>query len=837
MLQTAWKSALAHKARLALTSVAILLGVAFVSGSFVFTDTIQARFESLFSDVYAGTDASVRGVAAEFGGDVRTEFPAVPQTVVTAVSALPEVAEAAGYIQGFGQIIDADGKPVGGMGPPTYVYSWVESPALNPFRITDGNGRAPTASGELVVDAATAQTAALSVGDRVSVQFASGTESFQLVGIVSFGDSNNLAGATIATITFADAQRILGLDGQVTFVDVVGVDSVSQDALVDSIAAVLPPSAEVVTGDQLTAEAISGFTDGLGFLSTALLGFAGVAVFVGAFIIFNTFRIVVAQRTRELALLRAVGASPRQVVTVVLTEALTVAVIASALGVLAGIGFAQLIKAAMGAVGFGPPDGPLTIEPRTFVIGMAVGILVTLAAALVPALHAARVPPVAAMQSSAGVRPARPVRTLLRVGILAVGAASVGFGLLTDRLLVTSLGAVVAVIAVLLLAPVLTRPVTWTVGRPIPGAVGLLARQNTARDPRRTSATASALTIGIALVVFTAIFAASTKDSIASSLDEAFPADLVVAPSNMYMAITPAAAEAVAAVPEVGVVSALRAGAAQIDGVDATVTAFNADTIEAVYTPGADVALATVGDGLLVQRTLVDEGAVAVGDTMTVAFPTGKSAALQVVGSFRDTTLGSYAVTGSTWDRLGGSSDAVTMLIGLAPGVGFQAGRTAVEKALAGFPSLTVNSVSDQIAAATAQVDAFLVLFTALLAMALFIAVLGIANTLALSIVERTREIGLLRAVGLSRRQVRAMITSEAVVTAVFGALLGSLLGVALGWVVVTAFAAEGLSSFSIPVLQVLLWLAVSALAGVIAAALPARKAARLDVLEAIAYE
>jgi putative ABC transport system permease protein len=837
MFRTALKGAMAHKARLVLTSVAILLGVAFVTGTFVFTDTIKARFDTLFTDVYAGVDASVRGEAPEFGSDVTTELPAIPDSLVDRIRSLDDVSAAQGYIQTFGQIIDAKGDPVGGNGPPTYVYTWVDKPKLNPFHINEGNGRAPKASGEVVVDIATTEAANLKIGDPVDIQFGSGVRTFTLVGLASFGDTDNLAGATISVITLGDAQRIVDMPGQVNFIDVIGADGVDQNSLVTTIDTVLPMGVEAVTGEQQTAEAISGFTDGLGFLSAALLAFAAVAVFVGAFIIHNTFRIIVAQRTRELALFRAVGASSRQIVAVVLTEALTVGTLASAAGVVAGVGVAQLIKAAMDAVGFGPPDGPLTVLPRTVVVAMAVGLTVTLVSALLPALRAGRVPPVAAMQATTVRQDEKQMRIRLRIAVLAIGVVAITAGLVSRHTVITGIGAVLAVAAVLLLAPTFTRPVAGTVGRAMPGIAGKLARDNTARDPRRTSATASALTVGIALVVFTAIFASSAKDSISMSLDQAFPADLAVQSTNLYMAVSSDAVDRIAGTDGVEIVSPVRMGAARIGGTEATITAVDPSTIDRVYNADATIDPADLGDGLLVESRLMEERGLVVGDSVQVEFPSGRSADLHIEGTHGDSTLGSYVISEATWDRLEGGTNAAMVLVKLDGGVTLDGGKTAVEKALTGFPSLSVNTTSDQIASAEAQVDSFLVLFTALLGLALLIAVLGIANTLALSIVERTREIGLLRAVGMSRRQVRWMIRDESIVTSLFGALVGSALGLALGWIIVTTFSDQGLSAFSVPVGQVGMWLALSSLAGVAAAALPARKASRLDVLHAIAYE
>ena len=413
----------------------------------------------------------------------------------------------------------------------------------------------------------------------------------------------------------------------------------------------------------------------------------------------------------------------------------------------------------------------------------------------------------------------------------------VAAGLAAEQVVLTGAGAPLAVIALLTLAPVLTRPVASIVGRPVPGVVGQLARENTARDPRRTSATASALMIGIALVVFTAIFAASTKESISTSLEESFPGDLTVAATNPFMAVSADAQDAVAATDGVATASTVLMGTGLVDGTETSITAVDRTSIDEVYNANSTIALGDIGTGVVVAESVVADGAIGLGDNVTMTLTSQTSADLTVVGTHGGGNLGDYVIDASTWDGLGGTTDAAMVLVALQAGTDVDDGTAAVEDALAGFPSLAVQTTSQQIATAVAQVDAFLVLFTGLLGLALLIAVLGIANTLALSIVERTREIGLLRAVGLSRAQVRWMVTSESVVTALFGAVVGSAVGLALGWVVVTAFGDQGLGTFAVPVSEVAVWLALAALAGVVAAALPARKAARLDVLRAIAYE
>ena len=836
MLTTALKGVMARKGRLALTFVSIVLGVSFVAGTFVFTDTIQARFDSLFTQVYSGVDATVRARAPEFGGGETVQPETMPASLVDTVRSAPEVASAEGYLRAFGQVIDASGHPVGGMGPPTYVYSWINDPGLNPFHISDDNGRAPTGEGEMVVDAATASLASLKVGDDVAVQFASGVQRFRLVGIASFGDSNNLAGATIAVIGLRDAQRILGLDGRVTYIDIAAREGVSQQALVADLAPMLPDGIEAVSGHQQTDEAISGFTAGLGFVSIALLSFAVIAVLVGAFVIYNTFRIIVAQRTRELALLRALGASGPQVVTMVLAEAFIVGVLASVVGVLAGVGVAQLIKAGMAAVGFGPPEGPLTLEPRTVVVAMVVGVLVTVGSSLVPALQAARVAPMAAMRDSVPQRPERRTRSWLRLGALAVGVVLAVGGLGTGTVGLSMIGVIIIILAVILLAPFIARPITMAIGQAFRGASGLLARANSARDPRRTAATATALTVGVALVVFTAIFASSMKESIATTVQNSSRGDLTVQSTNVYLPVSEQVLRAVREVPAIDVVSAVRTGPARVDGLATTVTAVDAGTIGRVSNIG-EVDVAALRGGILIDAATLAERGSAAGDTLRVEFPSGRSAVLRIAGSLQDATLGSYVIDQATWSTLGGPDSAGSLLVALDPGVSPQDGKIAVEMALKGFPAVTVTTTSDQIANAVTQVNALLVLFTGLLSLALLIAILGIANTLALSIVERTREIGLLRAVGMSRAQVRWMITDEAVATALFGALLGSVLGAVTGWVIVRSMADQGFATFSLPIGQMAGWIVVAAIAGVVAAALPARQAARLDVLRAITYE
>jgi putative ABC transport system permease protein len=836
MIRTAIKGVLAHKLRLALTAVAIIMGVAFVSGTFVLTDTINARFSTLFDDVYAGVDATVRPQSSAMSNQTGS-FDASLVQVVAAVEGVDRIAPGAG---GVAQIIDHDGNPIGGQGPPTIGGSWVDIPALTAFRIDEGNGRPPVAAGEVAIDVATSEGHSLIIGDVVDIETATGSESFEIVGLVSFGTEDNLAGATISVFDLEEAQRLFNLQGRYTSIDILAADGVDPETLTVSLTSVLPEGIEAVTGSQQTQEDFDQFTEGLGFVNTALLAFAAVAVFVGAFIIQNTFRIIVAQRTRELAMMRAVGASRRQVVQLVLAEALVVGLVASALGVLAGVGFAQTLKVGMDAMGFGMPDGPLTVAGRTVLVGMTVGVVVTVMSALLPARKASRVAPVAAMRETTPGRRSLKSRAVAGSGITALGVAGLTLGLATDNgnaLIFVAAGSLAGFIGISVLAPLFAGPLAALLGKPLPGIAGRLARGNTARQPRRTAATASALMVGVALVAFVSIFGASIKASVADTLDGAFPADLALQSTNFYAGVSEIAVDEVAALNEIETVSAINLGPVTVAGHSTMVLAVDPNTVESVYTSGASITLDQWSEGVLVRSDTLETNAWAVGDRVEIEYPSLATVDTEIVGTFEDQTFAEFMITDATYAEQFPAGGAMMVFIDLADGIEADAGRTAVQEALTAFPSIDVNTQSDQIAAAEAQIDQMLALFSALLGLAVIIAVIGIANTLAMSVVERTREIGLLRAVGMDRRTVRRMVRWESVITAIFGALLGIGVGVALGWATVASLAEEGLGAFALPGSQLAGWIVVSGVAGVIAAIGPARKASRMRILDAIAYE
>lgn len=854
MFKVAWSSLRANKIRLLLTSFAIVIGVAFVAGSFVFTDTISARFDRLFEEIATGVDVVVTPEAPEFGNDLGQVQTSMPEEVLDDVRAVEGVNQAEPSVGGLAQLLDSDGEVIGGFGPPTLGFSWTDAPDLTPLSIAEGNGRPPTAAGEVVIDVGTAEAQSFAVGDTVQLLVDGPVESFTLVGLTNFGSENNLAGATLAIFEFDEAQRLFGLEGRISEISVSAEPGTTADELAERIQAVVPEGVESITSSQSTAEQTAEIKEGLGFLTTALLVFAMVAVFVGSFVIYNTFRIIIAQRTRELALLRAIGATGTQVTRMVVVEALMVALVSSAIGVVGGIALAILLAAGMDAAGFGLPDGPLTVLPRTVVVGMLVGTIVTVLASIFPAVRAARIPPVAAMRADL-VRTSRrslQKRTISGVIVTALGAVGVAIGLFTSAsngLAILGFGALLTFLGISILAPIIASPFASVFGWPIKRIyriAGDLAVQNTQRQPRRTASTASALMIGVALVVFVAILASSLKGSVAQTVEDVFPADLTAQSSNFTIGISPDYSTSLRELDELDGVTTLNNTQVRIDEEISTVSAIEPDTAAGVLNiPGADdeeLAAMAATDGVLVladsdesEQAIQDNS---IGTVVVIELPNGTMGEAEVVGTFTDgSTFGDFIITR---DRFFHGIDPATdalVLANAAEGVSLDDAKAAAEAAAEPFPNVQVQSQSELIAEFEQGINVLLGLFTVLLALAIVIAVLGITNTLALSIIERTREIGLLRAVGMSRRQLRRMIRWESVIIAVFGAVLGMLTGIVLGWAVVQALKDEGVGAFSIPFTQMVTLIIVAALAGILAAVYPAWKGSRLNILDAISYE
>ena len=835
MLRTTLRSLLARKLRLMLSGLAVVLGVAFVSGTFVLTDTLGKVFDELFAGVNEGTSVTVRGVSA-IEGDAAGR-PPVDAAVLDRVRAVDGVAEATGRVSGYAELV-VDGEPVTTGGAPSIGVDIQPDSGLE--TLTLRAGEAPQGPGEVAIDKATADRVGIEVGDTVEVALQSGLREVTVTGTLGFGDADSFAGASLTAFDLPTAQQLVGVPGAFQEVAVAADEGVDDADLARRIDASLPDGAEAVTAEQSSAETSAEIKEGLGFFTTALLVFAGISLFVGAFLIFNTFSMLVAQRARELALLRALGASRRQVTGSVLVEALAVGLFASLVGFALGIGVAAGLRALLALLGIDLPEGDLVLAPRTFVVCLVVGIGVTAVAALLPARRSAKVAPVEAMREST---PAEE-RSLRRRGVLGgllllagIGALVAGLG--AGELPLVGLGAAVTFLGVATLSPLVARPVASALAAPFArlGVPGRLGRANAVRSPRRTSATAAALMVGLALVAAVSVLGASLKASVDDVVDRSLGADFFLT-SGSFQGFSPVVADRLRDALEVDGVLALRFTGALVEGREGGVVGVDPVAAEDVLELDVvDGDLAAVADGgLAVTTDVAEQLGLSVGDQVAVTWAsTGRQTqALEAVYEpnefFGDYAVSEQTVADNTTNQLLGA-------IGLTvdDGVSTADARRAVDAAVADLPTVDVEDRAQFIEGQTSQVDQLLNAITVLLVLSVVIAVLGIVNTLALSVVERTRELGLLRAVGLQRRQLRRMIRVESVVIALYGALLGLLVGSAFGWALVRALREQGVAEVALPLDRLALVVLVAALAGVLAAALPARRAARLDVLAAVA--
>jgi len=849
MWRATWKSLLAKKLRLVLTTLSIVLGVGFVAGTYVLTDTMNAAFDEVFGNIASTSDLLVRatsafaGEATGPGGGGGEERQPLPDTTVATVAALPGVALADGDVSGTAQMIDpVTGKAIGGVGPPTIGTNWN---GFSDSVLTIREGGPPTGPGEVLIDAGTATAHNLQVGQKIEILFEGPPEEFTIVGIAGFGETDNLAGATLAVFDLQTAQRVLHKEGVVDSVSVRVDEGASVATVQQEIQQVVGPKVEVITSADVADEQSKAIQDGLGFFRIVLLVFAAIALFVGAFIIFNTFSIIVAQRSRELALLRILGASRRQVMISVVVEAAIVGLLASLIGIVVGVGIAAGLRALLQGFGIDLPSTALQLKPRTIVVALVVGFVVTIVASIVPARHAARVAPIRALQDSGATDGSHHRRRLLTgLLVLAVGQASLLYGLFatpSNAASLVGLGAAVTFVAVAMLSPLFARPVAGLIGAPIRrlSVQSRIGRENAMRNPRRTSSTAVALTIGLGLVAMVSILGASLKASSDAALASSLKADVIITTSS-FTPFSTDAARIVAGLPEVGASTAVRQGAFRVSGASSFLNAVD----PAQFAQVADVQLREGsfdqlgGDTVMVHEDLAKEKGWSVGDQIPSAFPSLGDRPLTIVGTYGDNSLvGDYLIAIDTFESVYVQQLDTLILATAAPGVSTDQLQTALHTALAKFPNLDIQ---DQAAFRDKQagfVNTLLGLVTALLAMSIFIALFGIINTLGLSIYERTRELGLLRAVGMDRRSVKRMIRWESVIIAVFGALLGVLIGIGFGFALQRSLVSEGVTVLKIPGGQLAVYVVLAALAGVLAAIIPARRAAKLNVLEAISYE
>ncbi|MEV7194216.1 FtsX-like permease family protein [Streptomyces sp. NPDC093510] len=839
-----------HKRRFAGTFLAVMLGVAFLAGTLVMGDTLRAGFDTMFGNATSGTDAVVRSAdAITTPDDSQGTRKPVRTDLVEKIEETEQVAAAAPGIEGAGQLLGKDGEPVGGQGPPTLAGNWIDDEQLNAYRLAEG--RAPARSGEVVVNRGAAEAGDLKVGDTTTLRTPDPVQ-VTVVGLATFGGEDGMAQTTFTGMTQADAEKYLtAKPGEASAIRVRAGPGVSQQELVDALTPVLPRGVEAITGEASAVENTDNISGQfLDLFTSFLLVFSGVALLVATFSIHNTFAIVVAQRTRENALLRALGASRRQVTASTLVEASVVAVIASAAGLAGGIGIAAGLQTLFPAIGFPFPEGDLVISALSMLLPLAVGVVVCLGSALLPAARAGRTAPLAALRESAvdhsGASRGRAV-VGAGLALTAVGLALTGV-LVSPSVWLAGAGATLALVSFVVLGPVASSRAVRILGGPLDrlrGVPGGLARRNALRSPKRTAATASALMIGVAVVSLFTVFGASLKATMDQSVNRSFAGDVAVSTPGFGAGgsgLSPKLAPALAQRPEVETAVGLGKGAAEVDGEGRALTITDPKPFAASFELGkVDGSLDALGDdGIAITRSEAEKLDLKVGSRTELAFADGEKETFTVRAVYgRSELAGDYVITREAWapHRMQDADSVVSVTF--KDGVSTAEGKSAIAKTAQdhGYPD--VQTRSEYARASAGGIDMMLTLVYALLALAVLIALLGIANTLTLAIHERTRELGLLRAVGQTRAQLRAMVRWESVLVAAFGTVGGLALGGFLGWVLVKASdgTTESDFAFAVPPVQLAVVALVGPAAGALAGLRPARRAARLDVLRAIATE
>lgn len=843
MLRATLRSLLARKLRLMLASFAILLGVSFVSGAFVLTDSLGNVFDDLFKSVNKGTAVTVQSdskLEQDFG---REEREPVSKAVADRVAQVDGVSDVLPQIGGLATLILPNGKPLKKNGPPVIAVGLMSESPQSSLEIK--RGRSPRGVTEVAVDSVTAAKQRIKIGAKVGVIGRGPRLPMTVVGFLGSKDGVSRGGATLLGLDQPTAQQVVGKPGTYSALSIAAKEGVSNAQLRDRVAKVLPKGIEAVTVEQTIAEDSDNLKEELGFFNTFLLAFAGISLFVGAFLIFNTFSMLVAQRTRELALMRALGARRRQVNVAVMIEAVVVGLVSSLAGFVLGIGVAYALRGMLGALGLELPAGETIVRPRTFVVCLLVGVGITALAAAIPARRASRVAPVQAMRDSGPAEDRSLLRrTVIGGVVLTLGAFAlvVGLGdtpLSEGSLKLVGLGAALSFIGVATLSPLFARPVAGLLGLPFAklGTPGRLGRGNAMRSPRRTSATAAALMIGLALVAMVSTLGQSVKESVQVTVSSSLGADYVL--TGGFLSFSPVIAEQVKGVPGLAAVAPVRAGAAKIgaagvSGLQGIPPSALQQILKLTVVEGDLSGLST--GGLAVSQSEADDFNLKVGDEVPVTFARTGKRQLELVAIYKNNQFArGYVVSDATFDQHFTSKELVLVALKADPNTPRATTRAGIEKALADYPNIDIRDQKQLVAEEGKDIDSALNIVTGLLIFSVLIAMLGIINTLALSVVERTRELGLLRAVGLQRRQVWWMIGAESVVIAVYGALLGIAVGLVFGWALVSALSDEGITEFAVPVVRLVFVLLAGAVAGIIAAAIPARRAAKMDVLKAIA--
>jgi len=845
-----WKatrsSILAHKLRLALTGLAIVLGVAFMAGTLVLTDTIKHTFNDLFAQTAIGKDVVVEGIQT-YGsgrpgsGGLNGDRPDVPESLLAMIKAVPGVRDASGIVDGEITLIDPDGKAVTKKGPPVVGTGWETDKALEDLTVHTGHG--PAAANQVTVDLGTANSQHIHLGDQVTIISNLAPRKFVVVGTTKFGDDDSLAGASVISFETPVAQQLFGRPGYFTEISVSDQPGTQVDDVLTSIGRIVPKGYEAITGSAAAQQQAQTVTQFVSYFNDFLIAFALIALFVGAFLIANTFSILMGQRTRELALLRAMGASRRQVTVSMLAEALVVGVVSSAIGLGLGIPLALGLEGLLRGFGFGPPASGLIILPRTVIVAMLAGTVITLVSSVGPSVRASRIPPVAAMRDDAVIQETSLRRRAIVGGVLlAIGLLNLASGLfagVNNPLPLVGIGAALTFVGIATLAPFFAGGLARLIGTPFPairGITGRLGQENAVRNPRRTAATASALMVGLAVVACIATLGASANASLSTVIDKSLSSSYVI--SSNEGNFTPAAEALVRSTPGVIAVSANTEVTWHEGQARKTLAAIDPATGNQVFRIQMDTgSYAALARGeVLMDNAVAKSDHLAVGDVIQMGFTQTGIKPFTIGGTYETNQfLDNYLLSTSAAAAANGNPLQDEALFLKTTSVD-SAQLARLTTALAAYPNLKIETGAQFTNDQKQMFTRILAVVYVLLALSILIAAFSVVNTMALSVIERTREIGLVRSIGMLRGQVRAMIRTEAMIVSLLGAVLGLILGVALGAAIVQAAESSGglLTSTAIPYSTVIVVLILAALIGVLAAVFPARRAAKLDVLRAI---